>query len=88
MALTERIAALAREKGVTSGQLALAWVLAQGSDVVPIPGTKHLRYLEENLGALEVPLSGDDLRRLDEAAPKGAAAGERYPERAMRAIDR
>jgi aryl-alcohol dehydrogenase-like predicted oxidoreductase len=85
--LVDRIAAIADEKGVTSAQLALAWVLAQGRDVVPIPGTKHVRYLEEDLGALDVRLREADLRRLDEAAPKGVAAGERYPEAAMRAID-
>ena len=76
--LVERIEQIAREKGVTPGQLALAWVLAQGDDVVPIPGTKRVRYLEENAAASEIELSDDDLRRLDEAAPVGAAAGDRY----------
>jgi aryl-alcohol dehydrogenase-like predicted oxidoreductase len=63
---------------VTPGQLALAWVLAQGDDLVPIPGTKRIRYLEENAAAAEVELSDDDLRRIDEAAPRGSAAGDRY----------
>ncbi len=78
--LVERVEAMAGEKGVTPGQLALAWVLARGEDVVPIPGTKHLEYLEEDLAALEVDLSEADLARLDELAPKGATAGDRYPD--------
>jgi aryl-alcohol dehydrogenase-like predicted oxidoreductase len=81
--LVERVGALAREKGCTPGQLALAWVLAQGRDIVPIPGTKRRRYLEENVGALDVRLTAEDLRRIDEAAPRGAAAGPRYPEAMM-----
>jgi len=85
--LADRVAALAKAKGVTPSQLALAWVLALGSDVVPIPGTKRLRYLEENVAAAAIRLDADDLRRLDEAAPKGAAAGARYPEAAMRHLD-
>lgn len=80
LALVERVRELAAEKGVTPGQLALAWVLAQGEDVVPIPGTKRRRYLEENVAAASVSLSGDDLARLDAAAPVGAAAGDRYPD--------
>jgi aryl-alcohol dehydrogenase-like predicted oxidoreductase len=78
--LVERVRAIAASKGVTAGQLALAWVLAQGEDVAPIPGTKRVRYLEENVGAVGVELSGDDLRRIDEVFPKGAAAGDRYPD--------
>jgi aryl-alcohol dehydrogenase-like predicted oxidoreductase len=78
--LVERIEDLAREKGVTPSQLALAWVLHQGNDIVPIPGTKHVRYLEENAAAMNVTLTADELRRIDEVAPKGAAAGERYPD--------
>jgi aryl-alcohol dehydrogenase-like predicted oxidoreductase len=70
---------------VTAGQLALAWVLHQGEDIVPIPGTKHVRYLEENVAAADIVLSDDDLRRLDEVAPAGAAAGERYAD--MSSID-
>jgi len=76
--LVERVRALAAEKGATAGQLALAWVQAQGSDVVPIPGTKRRSYLEENVGALAVELTPGDLARLDEIAPSGAAAGDRY----------
>jgi aryl-alcohol dehydrogenase-like predicted oxidoreductase len=67
--------------------VALAWVLAQGDDVVPIPGTRHVRYLEENAGALDVRLSGDELREIDAAFPKGAAAGERYAEAGMRTVN-
>jgi aryl-alcohol dehydrogenase-like predicted oxidoreductase len=69
---------LAALKDATPGQLALAWVLAQGEDVVPIPGTKHVAYLEENAAASEVELSREDLELIDEVAPAGAAAGERY----------
>jgi aryl-alcohol dehydrogenase-like predicted oxidoreductase len=76
--LVERVEEIAAEKDVTAGQLALAWVLAQGDDVAPIPGTKHRRYLEENVAALDVELSEEDLRRIDEVAPKGVAAGDRY----------
>jgi aryl-alcohol dehydrogenase-like predicted oxidoreductase len=76
--LVERVEEIAAEKDVTPGQLALAWVLAQGDDLVPIPGTKRLRYLEENVAAASVELSEDDLRRIDEAAPRGGAAGDRY----------
>jgi aryl-alcohol dehydrogenase-like predicted oxidoreductase len=78
--LVARVQALAEAKGCSAAQLALAWVLAQGRDVAPIPGTKRRKYLEENLGALEVRLSADDLRHIDEVAPAGAAAGPRYPE--------
>ena len=76
--LVMRVREIVESKGCTPGQLALAWVLAQGEDIAPIPGTKRIRYLEENLGAADVRLTGDDLARLDEAAPKGAAAGDRY----------
>ena len=85
MELVDRVEEIAREKGVKPGQLALAWVLAQGNDMVPIPGTKRREYLEENVAAVEIELTGDDLRRIDEAAPVGAAAGERYPD--MSSID-
>jgi len=78
--LVARIEELAREKGVTPSQLALAWVLHRGKDIVPIPGTKHVRYLEENVRALGVQLSDDELRRIDEVAPKGITAGDRYPD--------
>ena len=86
--LVSEIEAMAREKNCTPSQLALAWVLAQGKDIVPIPGTKHLHYLEENLGALRVRLSADDLSRIGRVVPQGAASGARYPEAAMRAVGR
>ncbi len=86
--LVKRIKEIAAEKGCTPAQLALAWVLAQGKDIAPIPGTKRRKYLEENVGALEVRLTADDLRRIDEIAPKGVAAGDRYPEAAMKAVNR
>src|SRR3954465_7290397 len=86
--LVREVEALAQEKGCTTAQLALAWVLAKGEDVVPIPGTKHRRYLDENIGALDVKLSGEDLRRLDEILPPGAAAGPRYHERGMETVNR
>jgi aryl-alcohol dehydrogenase-like predicted oxidoreductase len=76
--LVERIREIAAEKGCTPGQLAIAWVMAQGEDVVPIPGTKRRSYLEENVEAVEITLSADELARIDEAAPVGAAAGNRY----------
>jgi len=79
LALVERIREIARDKGCTPSQLALGWVLAQGKDIVPIPGTKRRKYLDENAAASDVTLTDDDLRRIDEAAPKGAAAGLRYP---------
>jgi aryl-alcohol dehydrogenase-like predicted oxidoreductase len=80
MELVNRVKEIAEEKGVKPGQLALAWVLAQGEDIVPIPGTKHLEYLRENIAAASIVLSDEDLRRLDEAAPKGQTAGDRYPD--------
>ncbi|MCH9672449.1 MAG: aldo/keto reductase, partial [Gammaproteobacteria bacterium] len=79
---------LATEKGCTVSQLALAWVLAQGPDVLPIPGTKRLARLEENIGAVDVMLSDAEVRRLGEAMPVGAAAGTRYPAGAMQAVQR
>ena len=78
--LVKRIERIAREKGCTPSQLALAWVLHRGGDIVPIPGTKRVKYLEENARALDVELSVSELQRIDEAAPKGVAAGERYPD--------
>jgi len=86
--LAKVVQQMAQEKGCTAAQLALAWVLAQGLDIVPIPGTKHLQYLRENLGALEVCLAQEDLRRLEEAFPIGAAAGERYHPQGMKTINR
>jgi len=82
------VEAMANEKGCTTAQLALAWVLAQGDDIVPIPGTKHVRYLDQNIGALEVKLSDEDLQRLDQILPPGAAAGDRYHERGMATVNR
>jgi aryl-alcohol dehydrogenase-like predicted oxidoreductase len=86
--LVARVEAIARDKRCTPGQLALAWVLAQWDDIVPIPGTKRRRYLEENLGALDVTLSPADLARIDEVMPSGAAAGMRYPEAMMQFVNR
>jgi aryl-alcohol dehydrogenase-like predicted oxidoreductase len=81
------VSEIAREKNCTPSQLALAWVLAQGEDIVPIPGTKHVRYLEEDIAALDVTLTPEDLRRLEEVFPQGAAAGTRYPEHVMAMLD-
>jgi aryl-alcohol dehydrogenase-like predicted oxidoreductase len=78
--LVEAVRAIADEKEITPGQLALAWVHAQGDDVVPIPGTKRRTYLEENAAAVDISLSDDDMRRLDEILPPGAASGDRYPD--------
>jgi len=86
--LVKEIEAIASEKGCTSSQLALAWVLAQGDDIVPIPGTKRRKYLEENVRALEVKLTGAELARIDRVIPSGAAAGERYAPHALRAVNR
>jgi len=80
MRIVDAVEALADEKGATPAQIALAWVLAQGDDIVPIPGTKHRKYLEENLKALEVSLADDEIKRLEDAAPIGATAGQRYPD--------
>ncbi|HZR57311.1 MAG TPA: aldo/keto reductase [Terriglobales bacterium] len=87
MDLVRRVQEIAREKGCKASQLALAWVLAQGDDIVPIPGTKRRKYLEENAGALDVKLTEEDLKRLDEVAPHGVAAGERYPEQMMSLVN-
>jgi len=87
LALVGRIREMAAAKGCTASQLALAWVMAQGDDVVPIPGTKRRKYLEENLAAAEVALSREDLARIDELAPKGVAAGTRYPEAYMKFVN-
>jgi aryl-alcohol dehydrogenase-like predicted oxidoreductase len=85
--LVHRVEQIAREKGCKPSQLALAWVLAQGEDIVPIPGTKHRKYLEENVGALDVKLTQEDLRRIEEVFPTGAAAGLRYPEHMMSRVN-
>src|SRR3982751_1665181 len=86
--LVREVEQMAKEKGCTTAQLALAWVLAQGDDIVAIPGTKHVKYLDENIGALEVQLSNQDLKRLDDILPPGAAAGQRYHERGMETVNR
>ena len=86
--LADRVREVADGKGVTPGQLALAWLLAQGEDTVPIPGTKRRKYLEENAGASGVELTEEDLGRIEEAMPRGSAAGERYTEEMMRAVGR
>ncbi len=84
--LVQRVSEIAREKRCTAAQLALAWVLAQGQDIVPIPGTKRRKYLQENIGALDVDLTSEDLARIDEVAPKDAFAGSRYPEAMMKLL--
>jgi aryl-alcohol dehydrogenase-like predicted oxidoreductase len=86
--LVRRVGEIAREKRCTLAQLALAWVLAQGDDIVPIPGTKRRKYLQENVGALDVILTSVDLARIEEVAPKHAFAGERYPDWAMQMVNR
>ena len=86
--MVTEITEIAREKNCTSAQLALAWLLAQGEDIIPIPGTKHRERLEENLRAVEIELSTADIIRIDKAAPRGFAAGSRYPEAAMRMVNR
>ncbi len=86
--LVKRVEEIAREKKCTPAQLALAWVLAQGDDIVPIPGTKRRRYLQENVGALNVELTSADLARIDQVAPEHAFAGKRYPDWAMEMVNR
>jgi aryl-alcohol dehydrogenase-like predicted oxidoreductase len=85
--LVERIEEIADEKRCQPSQLALAWLLAQGKDIVPIPGTKRIHYLEENIGALDISLTESDLKRINEAAPFGIAAGDRYPEAGMKGVN-
>jgi len=85
--LVRKIEDMAKEKDCTPAQLALGWVLAQGGDVIPIPGTKRRKYLEDNAGALKVDLTSDDLRRLDEVMPLGAASGSRYSEEMMKVVN-
>ena len=86
--LVKRIEEIAREKKATPSQLALAWVLSRGKDVVPIPGTKRRKYLEENAAAVRIRLTPEDLRRIDQVAPPGVAAGDRYAAASMRAVNR
>src|SRR5205085_6941793 len=84
--LAAKVEEIAKEKGITPAQLALAWVLAQGEDLVPIPGTKRRTYLEQNAGAIDVELTDEDLRRIDAELPM--AAGERYDEAGMASVNR
>jgi aryl-alcohol dehydrogenase-like predicted oxidoreductase len=88
LGLVKKIEELAAEKGCLPAQLAIAWVLAQGNDIVPIPGTKRRKYLEQNLGALEVRLSQEELRQIGAIAPRGVAVGTRYPEQMMAMLGR
>ena len=88
LALVDHLTAIARAKHVTPGQLALAWVMSRGDDIVPIPGTKRRSYLEENLAAEAITFTADELASIDAIAPKGAAAGLRYPAAAMASIAR
>jgi aryl-alcohol dehydrogenase-like predicted oxidoreductase len=87
LALAERLEEIARQKKCTPAQLALAWLLAQGDDVVPIPGTKRRQYLEQNADAVRVTLAREELERINQALPRGAAAGQRYPEQAMQRVN-
>ena len=86
--LVEQVKAIATEKGITAGQLALAWLLAQGDYIVPLPGTKRRKYLEENIGAATVTLTAVDIHRINAVAPLGIAAGDRYPVQNMSALNR
>jgi len=86
--LVEKVKQMAASKGISAGQLALAWVLAQGDDLIPIPGTKRLSYLQENLGALDVVLTAEELAQINQAFPLGAAAGHRYPEAVLHTLER
>jgi diketogulonate reductase-like aldo/keto reductase len=86
--LVAKIGELAHRKGCTPGQLALAWVLAQGPDIVPIPGTKQIKYVDENLAATNVALTSAELREIDAVLPLGSAAGDRYHAQAMAAVNR
>jgi aryl-alcohol dehydrogenase-like predicted oxidoreductase len=86
--LVKQVEQIARAKHCTPAQLALAWVLAQGNDIVPIPGTKRRKYLQENVGALDVDLTREDLARIEEVAPKDSFAGSRYPEAMTRLLSR
>lgn len=86
--LVKAVEQLAQEKGCTASQFALAWVIAQGEDVVPIPGTKRAKYLDENLGAVDVSLTAEDLQRIDAVLPLGSASGDRYHAQGMQAVNR
>jgi aryl-alcohol dehydrogenase-like predicted oxidoreductase len=87
LALVDKITEIAKRKNCTPSQLALAWVLAQGENIFPIPGTKRIKYLEENAGAVSIILTKEELKQLDDISPKGAAAGLRYPEAAMKSVN-
>ena len=87
MDLVREIESIAKRKNVLPSQLALAWVLAKGEDIIPIPGTKRIKYLEENGAATRIKLTGDELAQLDRALPPGSAAGTRYPEGGMKAVN-
>ena len=86
--LVEKVEEIAREKGITASQLALAWVLAQGEDIVPIPGTKRRKYLESNIAAVDVGLTAEDLERINDVFPKDAASGPRYPASMMASVNK
>ena len=86
LAVVEQVTTLAKEKGVSTSQLAIAWLLAKGDDIVPIPGTKRRQYLEENTAAVDIQLTADDIQRIEAVAPQGISAGERYPD--MSSINR
>src|SRR6202163_2985015 len=88
LALVDKVRSLAKSKGCSPAQLALAWVLAQGEHIVPIPGTRRRKYLQENIGAIDVSLTSEDLARINELSPKGVAAGSRYPEAMMKLVGR
>jgi aryl-alcohol dehydrogenase-like predicted oxidoreductase len=88
MNLVEKVGEIAREKGITASQLAIAWTLARGQEIVPIPGTKRRKYLESNAAAVDVELTAEDLKRIDEVFPKDAAAGTRYPEATMASVNK
>ncbi len=88
LSILKKLGEIAAEKNCSLAQLALTWLLAQGDDIVPIAGTKRIKYLEENIKALEVQLTQDDLDRINEAAPMGAAKGLRYPEPSMQTVNR
>jgi aryl-alcohol dehydrogenase-like predicted oxidoreductase len=85
--LIEKVEEIAKEKGVTTSQLALAWVMAQGQDIVPIPGTKRVKYLEQNASAADIILSQEELAAIEDVFPKNAAAGLRYPEAMMKTVN-
>jgi len=85
--LVEKLEEIAKEKGATASQLALAWVLAQGDDIVPIPGTKHQKYIEQNAGAVEIELTADELEKINAIFPQNAASGLRYPEDGMKTVN-